>query len=487
LGMTSVGFVDHSSSDLDAWALSHLGGARLAHVDRVKRAVSIARAMAAHPGRSLPRLFSTRYDLKAAYTFMQDPRSTPDAIEHGHKALVLQQAAAAQLALLLEDDTVVSFSHRKRRVPGLGSIGRGEAWEQGFTLHTLLAVECPEGYATSAEGKRAPVRVLGIADQQVQTLPWPAPSQGRRPRTKSARLGTERATQIWEFAGTRIGPAPPGARWVRVADREADIYEYLASCRALGHGFRVRAKHNRVLVDAAGGEKLLDRARAAASLGAFTVELRARPGQAPREAELKVSAVRGVIRAPQRPGGAPGKREPIAVWVVRAWEEEGPEGEQGLEWFVLCDEAAEAYETAREVVAQYASRWVIEEFHKGLKTGLGAETLQLEEGHQLFAAVALMSLVALRLLEMREVGRREPEAKAERSGLSELELEVLRVRLGGTIETVREVALAVGRLGGHLNRAGDGMPGWQTLWHGMEELRTLVEGVRLARLLDGRG
>lgn len=484
--MTSDRFVEHSSSDLDAWALAHLGSARLGHVDRVKRAVTIARAMAARPGRSLPRLFDRAYDLKAAYTFMQHPRSTPDAIEHGHTELVLEQAGRAALTLLLEDDTDVSFSHRRQRVPGLGSIGRGEAWEQGFTLHTLLAVDCPDGRATSTDGKRAPVRVLGIADQQVQTLPWPT-GGGRQPRTRTARRGAERATQIWERAGERLGPAPEGARWVRVADREADIYEYLASCLALGHGFRVRAKHNRVLVDTARDEKLMDRARAAPSLGRLTVELRARPKQTPREADLEVSAVRAVLRAPQRPGGGPGTREPIEVWVVRAWEARAPEGEGGLEWLVLCNEAVETLEGAREVVAQYASRWLIEEFHKGLKTGLGAEALQLEQAHQIFAAVALMSIVALRLLEMRETARREPKAEAGRSGLSELELDVLRVRLGRTIETVREVALAVGRLGGHLNRAGDGMPGWQTLWHGIEELRILVEGVRLARLLDGGG
>jgi hypothetical protein len=71
--------------------------------------------------------------------------------------------------------------------------------------------------------------------------------------------------------------------------------------------------------------------------------------------------------------------------------------------------------------------------------------------------------------------------------LSELELDILRVRLKREITTVREVALAIGRLGGHLNRARDGMPGWITLWHGMRELTLLAEGVRLARLLPDGG
>ncbi|QDV34154.1 IS4 family transposase [Tautonia plasticadhaerens] len=116
-----------------------------------------------------------------------------------------------------------------------------------------------------------------------------------------------------------------------------------------------------------------------------------------------------------------------------------------------------------------------------MKTGLGAERLQLETAGRLFAAVAIMGVVAWRLIALKERLRSDPEAPAERSGLDQLELEVLRRELGRPIGTVREVVLAAGRLGGHMNRKRDGMPGWQTLWIGMLRLRTLAEGVRLGR------
>jgi len=111
---------------------------------------------------------------------------------------------------------------------------------------------------------------------------------------------------------------------------------------------------------------------------------------------------------------------------------------------------------------------------------MGAERLQLEEGHRIFAAVAIMSVVALRLIGLREQVRATPRAPAESSGLSGLELLVLRAKLEAPLRTVEEVVLGVGRLGGHLNRKGDGLPGWQTLWLGMTQLRHLVEGYRLA-------
>ena len=88
----------------------------------------------------------------------------------------------------------------------------------------------------------------------------------------------------------------------------------------------------------------------------------------------------------------------------------------------------------------------MEESHKAIKTGLGAERLQLESAARLFAAIAIMSVVALRLLELREHLRRHPDADAGQSGLRPLELEVLRARSGRPLYTVREVALAIGRL-----------------------------------------
>jgi hypothetical protein len=129
----------------------------------------------------------------------------------------------------------------------------------------------------------------------------------------------------------------------------------------------------------------------------------------------------------------------------------------------------------------YAGRWPIEEFRKGLKTGLGAERLRLETAARRYAATAIMSIVALRLLDLRELGRAAPDAPAERSGLDPLELAVLGQATGRALATVGEVVLAVGRLGGHMNRESDGMPGWLTLWRGMNRLRDLTRGARLMR------
>ena len=172
---------------------------------------------------------------------------------------------------------------------------------------------------------------------------------------------------------------------------------------------------------------------------------------------------------------------------MRVWEAAPPPGTEALEWILLTDWPVENYAQALVVVLVYATRWLIEEFHKALKTGNQAEDLQLETAVGLFAAIALKSVVALRLLDLRERVRLTPDALAAESGLQEIELAVLRQVLQRPLKTVREIALAIGRLGGHMNRKADGLPGWLTLLRGMTTLNDLVAGLRLAPKLKRFG
>jgi Transposase Tn5 dimerisation domain len=233
--------------------------------------------------------------------------------------------------------------------------------------------------------------------------------------------------------------------------------------------------------------KLFARARAQAALGEFALELRARPGQPARTAQLQVSLGEVWLRAPQRPGKAPGYLPPVRCTVVRVWEANPPLGTEALEWILLTDWQVTNYAQALEVALAYSTRWLLEEFHKAIKTGTKAEDLQLETADGVFAAIAIKSVVALRLLDLRERVRLAPTAPAEQAGLSELELAVLRECLNRPLKTVGEVALAIGRLGGHMNRKGDGLPGWQTLFRGMAKLNDLVQGARIALKLKISG
>jgi hypothetical protein len=136
------------------------------------------------------------------------------------------------------------------------------------------------------------VTILGLADQQ---------SYVRQPRA-AVRVGQGSARRVqaadilesalWERATQRLGAAPERDTtvWVRVGDRGADIYNHLRACQAHRHRFLVRAKQDRVVVRAAAG-KLFAAARASASLGVLTIELRARPGSAARTATVPLAGL----------------------------------------------------------------------------------------------------------------------------------------------------------------------------------------------------
>lgn len=468
-----------TSFETATWASRTFGGARLGNTRRTERVIQIAQAMAEHPGVSIPHLFDSWSDVKAAYTVFKIPAVTPDRLQEPHRTAVARISAEPGQTILFPEDTTQMVWTGNMPVQGLGPIGAGQDHEQGFLLHSTIAVRWTP--PSAEQTTRPPVEILGLADQ-IYRVRTPRP-EGEDKKDSQARKNRPRESELWKQTGTHLGKAPAGVRWERICDREADIYEFLIQGKALGHGFTVRAGQDRMLLDAQGNAigRLFTVVRTQEALGSFAVSLRARPGSPARVARLSVSALPVVIRSPRRPGHEPGLMEPVECTAVRVFEPDPPPGVEPLEWVLLTDASVERFEDAMEVVLKYNTRWLIEDFHAGLKTGLGAERLQLETEKRLFAAIAIMSLVALRLVAVREVLRLTPDAPAESAGLEEMELNVLRAKLKRPITTVRDVALAVGRLGGHLNRKSDGLPGWKTLWLGFKRLRLLVEGVQLAR------
>ena len=79
---------------------------------------------------------------------------------------------------------------------------------------------------------------------------------------------------------------------------------------------------------------------------------------------------------------------------MRVWEPNTPKDEEPLEWILLTNCPVTSLTDAFERVDWYERRWIIEEYHKGMKTGCGIETLQFEKIHRLEPAIALISAVA---------------------------------------------------------------------------------------------
>ena len=172
-----------SDTEPQAWADTHFAAATLAHSSRNRRVQVIAAAMATHPGRSIPQLFTRWYDVKAAYDVFNHPEATPDHIQAGHRRLVRDLVSRPGEYLLIEDTTAVSY-HGRKPIKGLGSVGHSSEGQKAFHLHSVLAVGW-SGLATPDDrGHRPGVEVLGLLDQQSDIR---SPSSARdRPQDRRA-------------------------------------------------------------------------------------------------------------------------------------------------------------------------------------------------------------------------------------------------------------------------------------------------------------
>lgn len=472
--------------ELDArkWARQQFSGAKLGDRRRVRRLVQLGRHMACRPGVSLCKLGKTPYDVKAIYNLLRHPESTPDNLQAGHRKRVLKAISQGSGVVLLAEDTSELSWFTSREIEGLGPVGKTHAKSKGFHLHSVLALRWAMPFDPKGPYRHPAVEVLGLADQIYYTRK-PVP-EGEDPDDSFARKNRARESQLWTDATKRLGAVPQGVRRVRVCDRAADIYEFLVGCKDLGYGYVVRAAQDRVLADSKA--RLFQRVRALKPWAKFELKVRERPQKRQAHtAKLAISACRVEIQSPQRPGAGRGKLPPVVCYAVHVWELDTPKGSEPLEWILLTDAVVETPDQALEVALQYSTRWVIEDFHKALKSGMGAERLQLADAHSLFAAISVMSIDALRLLDLRERLRVNPDAPAAESGLDALELKILRIQTKRKLSTVRDVALALGRMGGHMNRKADGMPGMVTLWRGYHELKMLTAGAHIAHQLRGTG
>ena len=145
----------------------------------------------------------------------------------------------------------------------------------------------------------------------------------------------------------------------------------------------------------------------------------------------------------------------------------------------------ESFDDAWTIIRYYECRWLIEEYHKALKTGCRVEHRQLHSADRLEAMVGLMSVVAVRLLQLKTMARSEPDRPA-RSVVPErwlLMLKAARKNLHRVHDlTIYQFYRELAKLGGFLGRKSDGEPGWITVWRGWEKLHTLIHGAEL----DGR-
>jgi hypothetical protein len=453
----------------------HFGSAQLGHKQRTACLVKVANLIHRHPGGTLPKKLHSPKDYKAMDRLVNRPEVSHAAVLQPHRERTLaKMRQCTGPVLLLHDTTELDYSGL-HAIGDLGALGNGHG--RGYLCHNSLAVD-PRTRA-----------VLGLANQCLHRRV----AVGKQEGVKAKRQRLTRESRLWTTAALAIAPAPAGATWVDVADRGADLFEFLANEVAQNRRFVVRSCSSRAVQVGHGNDgpqQLLHTyARALPLHGHRSVQVGARTSQPDRKVTVGVAAAAVVVLPPQVRRGDYEKR-PLALWVVRVAEIEPPAGVPAVEWILLTNVPVATTADAWERTQWYECRWIIEEYHKGQKTGCALEELQFASRQALEPMIALLSVVAVTLLNLRDASRQaDAPERAATTVIDARYVEVLSAWRHREVRqdwSVHEFCYALARLGGHQNRKRDQPPGWLVLWRGWMALQHMVDGAEAAAVIRGQ-
>lgn len=451
------------SQDIDSeileWSAQQWGAAQLGDRRRTNRAVKLGAQLAMQPSASIPTQTGSWGETKAAYLLLNEEDVTHAALSRGHWEATRQQARLSSgVVLFIQDGTELDYTHHPQ-TSGLGRLN--ESYRQGFLMHSCLALGLSEAW-------------LGLGWQKVWTR---SPTVQCRTEGKRARSLRANESDVWAETLSEIGRAPErdsGVLWVSVGDRASDIYGYFRQSQELGWEVIARAVQDRVIHSLSGERQhLMNWSRQLSAAATKQVTLRCRDGNPKRTVSLQVAWGQCDAQSPHE--GKERFGPPLRLSVVRCWEADPPVGQPALEWVLITSLSISSADQALQIIEWYEHRWLIEEYHKCLKTGCAIEQRQLTTAQALEACVGFLALIAVRLLQLRETSRQKPETLA-RQAVEKSLLETVQgyFKLPPTDLKLREFWRLVARLGGFLGRKSDGDPGWQTLWRGWLRLQDLA-------------
>lgn len=101
--------------------------------------------------------------------------------------------------------------------------------------------------------------------------------------------------------------------------------------------------------------------------------------------------------------------------MLRVGEATPPQAGKPLEWLLLSTLPIDTADQAHERVTWYRNRWLIEQYHKALKTGCRMEDSPLQHGAAPSRLPGFLSIVAVRLLQVETLARTVSTLPADRA------------------------------------------------------------------------
>lgn len=453
------------------WAEEEFGQAALGDARLSQRLCILARDFYARPQSNVPQSTNgDRAKSKAAYRFFDHQKVNLQSVLQPHYAATQTRVARERVVLAVQDSTSLNYSPHPA-TENLGPIGPHAEHVIGLMVHDTMAFNLAG-------------TPLGLLDLQC----WARdPAQfGKNHRRKKLPLEQKESVKWLRSveAVARVQAQCPQTQIVSVGDREADIYELFVWAQAEPGRpqLLIRAAQNRCLQETS--EKLWAELAAQPLAGIKTVRLPRRGSRPARTAQLAVRTAPVELRAPAAQGPLPA----VSLWAVWACETDGPPGMEPVEWMLLTTVPVQDFAQADEKLDWYAQRWGIEVYHRTLKSGCRIEQRQLGCADRIEGCLGIDLVVAWRIFHLTKLGRATPEVPCT-VYFEPMEWQALvgySTQSAAALKTepsLREAIRLVARLGGFLGRKGDGEPGTQTLWLGLQRLDDISATWKIATAL----
>jgi len=450
-------------ADNERWVNQNFSRCNFGHVLRTQRLTMMARNMLECPNESLPKQNVEWSDVKAAYRLFDRKEVTFNAVRQCHEEVIRQTPPGVYL--MISDTTDINhFTHQATE--GLGMLGDGKG--RGMQLHSCLVVDAATGVVRGTAAAKVFYR---------KSIP--------KNEKRMQRLARSRESTLWGEVTQKAGRPPEGSQWIHVWDRGGDNFEAMCHIVQNSCDWLIRAsKLNRVVqLDSGDMTTMEDAVAHSTPVGSYDLHLRARPGVSARVASIQVRSSR--VTLPQPKMKSPFVKscgiQHIATNVLVVEEVNAPKGITPIRWILLTSLPVNSLNAAWTVIEYYEKRWLIEEYHKVMKSGCSIERHSLRTAARLEPLIGLISVVGVRLLSMKTISRHEPAAKAKHRvpGLWLKALLLMKPKLAQRDLTVYEFFREVAKLGGFLARKHDGEPGWQSIWTGYKKLHGRIEGMKL--------
>jgi hypothetical protein len=459
--MAEKAVVETPADDEQSWVEQELGRVNLGDKRLEKRLKTVTGDFYARPQANVTEACGTRAKTKAAYRLFDHEAVTLDTVVQSHYQATQARIGKEKVVLAVQDTTELNYSTH-RETEGLGPIGTKKDGAVGLLLHDTMAFT-PDGVP------------LGLLDLQC----WARDGEEFGKRARRHELPIEqKESNKWLHSYQTVAEVQkkcPQTMLVSVGDRESDIYELFVKARDTDNGPKilVRARQDRLLTEEQGhlwltlAEKQID--------GTVEVQIPRRGSRPARKAILDVRFLQVRLKPPNRKP----KLGEITLWAVLAQEHDAPVEIESLEWMLLTTCEVKTFEDASTMLTWYSRRWGIEVYHRTLKSGCKIEQRQLGHAERIEACLAIDLVVAWRIYYLTKMGRETPDVPCT-VFFEDYEWKALVAHITqnpvppSEPPTLREAVRMVASLGGFLGRKGDGEPGTQTTWKGLQRLDDLA-------------